>query len=238
MTKLAYLASGAVALVLATSAIAADLPYRRQAPIDGYAAPPVFTNFTWTGAYVGGNLGWRAATFSPVINSLEIAGKTRHSLYAGGHVGYNFQVAPNVVVGAEADMGYGGGEAKGPAVGAGLGILSSRASLGWTGSVRGRLGYTQDNWMIYGTGGLAFADLEVQAALSTPGSVWTATNNKWAAGYTVGAGLEYMITPNITVRGEYLYADYGRNTVAVPTGGQASVEVDSHTARAGVSYKF
>ena len=237
MTKFSYLATSAMALVLAGSALAADLPYRRQAPVS-YGAPPVFTSFTWTGAYVGGNLGWRAANFDPVINSLEINGKTRHSLTGGGHVGYNYQVHPNVVVGLEADMQYGSGEAKGPSVATPAGLLSSRASIGWAGSVRGRLGYTQDNWMIYGTGGLAFADLEVQAALSTPSSVWTSKNDKWAAGYTVGAGVEYMLTPNVTVRGEYLYSDYGRHTVTIPTGSQASVEVDSHSARAGVSYKF
>ena len=237
MTKLSYLATSAMALVLAGSAFAADLPYRRQAPVQ-YGAPPVFTNFTWTGAYVGGNLGWRGVNFDPVINSLELNGKTRHSLTGGGHVGYNYQVHPNVVVGVEADLGYGSNEAKAPTVVVGPGTLSSRASVGWAGTVRGRLGYTQDSWMIYGTGGLAFADLETQAAISVPGNVFTSKNDKWAAGYAVGAGVEYMLTPNVTVRGEYLYSDYGRHTVAVPLGGQASVEVDSHTARAGVSYKF
>lgn len=238
MTKFAYFASSAAALVLASSAIAADLPYRRGAPPADYAAPPVFTTFAWTGFYVGANLGWRGTNFDPVINSVEATGKTSNSVAAGGHLGYNYQVSPNIVLGAEADLGYAEGNATSPSVVAGTGILSSRASLGGAGSVRGRLGYTQDNWMIYGTGGLAFADISLQASLATPISVWTATNDKWTAGYTVGAGLEYMVTPNITLRGEYLYADYGRQSVSIPAGGIASVNVDTHTARAGVSYKF
>lgn len=236
MTKFAYLASGAAALVFATSALAADLPYRRQAPVDSLA--PVFTTFTWTGGYVGANLGWRATNFDPVMNSLEISGRTRNSIAAGGHIGYNLQVAPNVVVGVEGDMGYGQASTKGPTVVAGPGLLSSRSSLDWAGSVRGRLGYAQDQWMVYGTGGLAFADLKVQGTLNSPGATWTTTNDKWAVGYTVGAGVEYMATQNIVLRAEYLYADYGRNTVAIPNGGHASVEVDTHTVRAGASYKF
>lgn len=238
MTKFAYLASAAAALVLATSAIAADLPYRRQAPIDSYAPAPVFTTFTWTGGYVGANLGWRAANFDPVVNSVEIEGKTRHSIAVGGHAGYNYQIHPNVVLGAEVDLAYGSSKAKGPTVFAGPGLLSSSASLDWAGSLRGRLGYTQGSWMVYGTGGLAFADLETQATLSTPGGVFASKNDKWAAGYAIGAGLEYMLTPNVVLRGEYLYSDYGRHTVSVPLGGQSSVEIDSHTARGGVSYKF
>jgi outer membrane immunogenic protein len=237
MTKLALLASSAAALVLASAAAsAADLPYRRQAPVDSYA--PVFTTFTWTGGYVGANVGWRAANFDPVVNAVEIEGKSRHSIAIGGHAGYNYQIHPNWVLGGEVDFAYANSKANGPAVFAGPGLLSSSAKLDWSGSLRGRLGYTQGNWMVYGTGGLAFADLEVQAALTTPGSLYTSKNDKWAAGYAVGAGVEYMLTPNIVLRGEYLYSDYGRHTVAIPLGGQSSVEVDSHTARGGVSYKF
>lgn len=236
MNKFAYLASSAVALVMATSAIAADLPYRRQAP--AYSAPPVFTNFGWQGLYIGGNLGWRAANFDPVVNNLEIEGKTRHSAAIGGHVGYNFQVSPNIVLGVEADMGYGKNKAAGPTVAVGPGLLSSGASIAWAGSVRGRLGYTQDNWMLYGTGGFAFADLEATTSYSTLGTIYTSKNDKWAGGYAVGGGVEYMVMPNITVRGEYLYSDYGRQTVSAPIGGQSSIDVTTHTARAGVSYKF
>jgi outer membrane immunogenic protein len=236
MTKFAYLATSAFALALATSAVAADLPYRRQAPIDAVA--PVFTTYTWTGGYIGVNAGWRAANFDPVVNSVEITGKTRHSVTVGGYAGYNYQIHPNVVVGAEFDMGYGVGKAKGPSVLTGAGVLSSSAEIGWAGSVRGRLGYTQGNWMVYGTGGLAFADLDMKASISTPFVAYTNQNDKWAAGYVVGAGVEYMLTPNITVRGEYLYSDYGRQTLAVPLGGQVSTSVDSHTARGGVAYKF
>lgn len=238
MTKIAYLATSAAALVMATSAMAADLPYRRAAPAPMEAYPPAFTTSSWTGGYVGGSIGWRSTSFDPVMNSMEIAGKSRNTATFGGFAGYNFQVSPNIVLGVEGDMNYGKTNAHGPAVVSGPGMLSSRYSLDWAGSARGRIGYTQDSWMIYGTGGLAFADLKMQGTYTTPGAFWTTTDSKWAAGYAVGAGLEYMLTQNLTLRGEYLYSDFGRHSVSIPNGGQASVEVDSHTARAGVAYKF
>ncbi|TDR89260.1 outer membrane protein [Enterovirga rhinocerotis] len=273
MTKLAFLA-GASALVLSTAAFAADLPYRSQAPAYD-APPPVFTTVGWNGFYAGGTFGWRAANFDPVVNSFESEGKTRHSLAGAVHAGYNFQVSPSIVLGVEGDIGYGRNRASGPgAVGASsfttpdtpqpgrdtittVGSQSgSKAEIGWAGSVRGRIGYAFDRVMIYATGGLAFANLNLQGTSSTTvtqqvvagqnviststafGPSYMTRSDKWTAGYTVGAGIEFAMTENILLRAEYLYADYGRHTVTVPSGATMAVDVDTHTARAGVSYKF
>src|SRR5215471_17813955 len=61
-------------------------------------------------------------------------------------------------------------------------------------TARGRIGYAVDRWMIYATGGAAFTDL-------------VGSN----VGGTVGAGLEYAITPSVSVKGEYLFAGFSHH---------------------------
>ena len=83
--------------------------------------------------------------------------------------------------------------------------------------------------------GLAIADQELSNAAGS--------DSKTALGYTVGAGAEYAITKNITVRGEYRFTEYAKiknHITAIPTfvGFSGTQAPNFHTVRAGVSYKF
>ena len=106
---------------------------------------------------------------------------------------------------------------------------AGNANLNWTSSIRGRAGVAFDRFLAYGTGGVAFADVDV-----TSGAYKESNTH---VGWTVGAGLEGMITPNVTARLEYMYADYGSQDYTFgPT--TTDIDVTSNVVRAGVSYKF
>ena len=99
----------------------------------------------------------------------------------------------------------------------------------WAGTARLRAGYAIDRLLIYGTGGLAWANYKLY---DNNGAV-EVTKNTTRAGWTLGAGAEYAIAQNISVKGEYLYADYGRVNV-----GDSRQSLTDHLVRVGVNYKF
>jgi outer membrane immunogenic protein len=253
-----FLIAGAATL-MASTAIAADLPSRTRAP----APMPMAPMFTWTGFYVGVNAGgvWSeaksrqignpalvnafVATNAPLTTTNTINGFT-----GGGQIGYNQQVG-NIVVGLETDLNWVGASKRNTFIGtgalAGLGV-TSRDKVEYIGTLRGRLGYAADRFLIYVTGGLAYGNPNSSAALVLGPNFWTGSTGSGArAGWTVGGGIEYALTNNWTIKGEYLYYDLGRKTLTtVPNAaalatGLNSVERISNTgslARVGVNYKF
>ncbi len=82
--------------------------------------------------------------------------------------------------------------------------------------------------MVYGTGGVAFNNMELKAE--------GATNNQVATGWTIGGGVEGAITQNITARAEYLYSSFDGQNFEVGT--PASSDLTTGVLRAGVGYKF
>jgi outer membrane immunogenic protein len=195
----------AAALFVAAPAYAGDLP-RYQ------SNPQVYRNvFNWTGFYVGGHAGWSWGD----ANGGDIDG------YAiGAQLGYNYQFASGMVLGAETDLTFSGMD--GAAAG---GIFTAD----YIGTLRGRLGYAFDRILLYGTAGLAYAggDLRVGAF----------SNDQSHYGYAIGFGIEGMITSNVSVRLEYLYTDFGTRTYQA-VGGARGVGFDSSQLRLGVNYRF
>ena len=189
MKKIAY--SLAALALTAGSALAADLPSRKAAPILPPPPPPPM----WTGFYVGLNAGgtWSGSNaitttaspafpFAPLGNvvpytfaSAALAstniGAGTGGFIGGGQIGYNWQFYNNFVVGVEADIqGLAGGSASGTAGGvlapvAGESIVSSTTasrSLDYFGTVRGRLGWLfSPTLLLYGTGGFAYGGVSV-----------------------------------------------------------------------------
>lgn len=201
-----------LALVFGTvagAATAADLPRRT----DPYApAAPVYApQRNWTGAYVGAHLG----------GGFGKGGSVSTSGFVGGvQAGYNAQF-DKFVVGGEADITASGVENK---------TWNEKVKNTWLASGRVRAGYLVDpNILVYGTGGLAGGSVTVQ---NVKGKV-----SDRNAGFVLGAGGEYMMSPNVTLRGEYLYYDIGK--VDVP-GTAGALKIDNHVnvLRAGVNYKF
>lgn len=209
---------GSVALVaVAGVGNAADLA--RRAPVATPIETPV-SAYNWTGLYAGAHLG---GDF--VRNSVKGAGDADSSTVFGGlTAGYNYQTGP-WVFGAEGDIGY--GKATKTKTISGVGTLKSEKD--WGGTARLRAGYAIDNLLVYGTGGLAVGSFH--SKLNTTTSSTSKDSTK--AGWTLGGGLEYAVAKNISVKGEYLYADYGRENV-----GGVRQNLSEHLARVGVNYKF
>jgi len=194
---------GLVAL-LGTPAAAADLSY--PPPAAAYAPAPVFT---WTGFYIGANAGYG---FGEADFSGDIDG------FIGGlQAGYNWQGAGSpLVLGVETDIQY-------------ADVSSSVFSLDYFGTVRARVGYAFDQFLVYGTGGFAYGAGSYE--------LLGLSNDRNHFGWTIGAGAEYALGNNWSVKGEYLYLDMGEETYATFTGPR-DVGLTSNIVRAGVNYRF
>jgi outer membrane immunogenic protein len=239
------LLAGSALGALATSAFAADM-----APLP---IPPPLPS--WTGFYVGGNVGWAGSTdavtnlgtdsgiggFGTALLAGGIPGivnLNETGVIGGGQVGYNWQVAPTWVVGVEAD--FQGTNAKGSNAFAFLGAApilpittTYTRELDWLGTLRARVGYLWfPGLMFYGTGGLAYGENKLGAAAAC--SAWTPScsseagtahqSSNTSAGFAVGAGAEWRFAPAWTLRGEYLYVEFGRfsNTISYTYGSNTS----------------
>ncbi len=192
----------AVALLGTTAlASAADLPARTApAYAPAYAAPL----FTWTGFYVGVNAGYGGDKYEyPFSSPLGggVVGKAQlnsSGFVGGGQAGYNYQFMGNWVAGLEADIQYANVDGKLQLNAPTFGSASIGSELQYLGTVRGRLGYAiLDKALIYATGGFAYG--QVKSSIEAGGlglGSFTASRSKTSTGWTVGAGIEYALTPN------------------------------------------
>jgi outer membrane immunogenic protein len=98
------------------------------------------------------------------------------------------------------------------------------------GTVRGRVGVTFDQVLLYGTGGFAWADERFNATVLGV----SFTENTTRTGWTAGGGVEVMFAPHWSVKAEYLYRSFSSETVfGVDTG-----TLNIHTGQVGVNYHF
>ena len=219
--KRLFLALVSVAALTGTAA-AADLS--RPAPAPYYKAPVVAPVFSWTGFYIGLNGGGgfgRSAWDS--TGSFNTSGGL-----VGGTIGYNYQIG-QAVVGLEGDVDW----ANINGTTNNLCGLGCKTKDSWLSTVRGRLGYAADRFMPYITGGAAFGDIKA----STPGFAGASTTN---AGWTLGAGLEFAVAQNWSLKAEYLYVDLGKFNCGITCGAAVTDNVSFRTnlIRAGVNYHF
>ena len=236
---------GLVALAMAGAASAADLPRRTEVPV--IQPVPIFT---WTGFYVGATAGYvfgnGNSRFSGVLPAgfvpLGNANSRDDGFIVGGTIGYNYQFTPNFVAGIEADLSYTDIKKS-----ASNGFITLSREMNYLGTVRGRLGYTFDRFMVYGTGGLAYANVKSQTNIAGLGSLYTGSKDDTRTGWTVGGGVEYAITNNISAKVEYLYYDLGRESygatyvsgpVLAGFVGNTRTETRGNIVRGGVNYRF
>ena len=224
---------GLVLGLLSTAAVAADLgPSRRGSIKDEpvYARP-----FSWTGLYVGAQIGYAWGTVDaksgPIAGFNQTYSYDADGFLGGGHIGYNWQ-RDRVVFGIQADI-----EASDISE-TGIGSLGFRhqTDVDWLGSVRGRLGIAMDRTLFYATAGWAFGNVEVTKATTlAPFASYDDVRHGW----TVGAGIEQAFSDRITGRIEYGYTDLGEgNFRSVSVNSIDESELTFHALRAGLSVKF
>jgi len=185
------------AIVGVGAACAADLPARTYSKAPVMVASPVIS---WTGFYVGGELGgewgrtnWTTTSTSDFPGTIVDASSPRNynptGFRAGGYAGYNWQIT-NWVVGLEGSAAWANNTAT--AVGIpgcaincagspGPGIDVSSVKLSWDASARVRVGYLiAPTALFYGTGGVAWQNVQTSATcqhtLSDPACTTAAGN--------------------------------------------------------------
>jgi outer membrane immunogenic protein len=207
----------------------------------------------------------QAATFSTPANR-------NGGFIAGGQFGYNYQTTASTVVGLEADLQATGANhtftftSVTPAAGfPGFPVNQSatlNTRLDFLGTIRARGGWLWDpSFLTYVTGGLAYGEIELNSTITqnVPGlapefTPYTAVGNSKVVrfGGTIGAGLEWMVVPNWSVKAEYLYVGLGTPTVNSSlvnvshfgNGNLSSVNVvtsarfNDNIVRGGVNYHF
>ena len=235
--------------VLAFSSIAvlaADLPRKAATYV-----PVQRAFYDWTGFYIGANLGggWASADSDFSVAGVTFASATNNmtGLLGGGQIGYNWQTGP-AVFGVEADFQFTGQRGTltappCPAATCGVALTASMTQkLPWFGTVRGRIGYAADSWLIYGTGGYAYGRVDTDAS-ATAGPVGIGVSqSETRSGWTLGAGIEVGFSRNWTGRLEYLYIDFGGKDQALAFAGVPVVtmhsKVQENVVRGAVNYRF
>ncbi|RDV01111.1 outer membrane protein [Undibacter mobilis] len=210
-----HLFTAALAVIgLTGAASAADMPARNYTK-----APPMVAGYNWTGLYAGlnGGYGWVDTGGNP------------GGFVGGGQIGYNWQAYGSpLVLGLEADIQ--GADIDETVTGGGI---STTTRINAFGTVRGRIGYAWDRFMVYGTGGFAYTRTE----LSATNGVASVSDKSWSSGYTLGGGLEWGAWDRWTVKAEYLFihsGDVNLNLAGVPVSGN----YDFSVVRAGLNYRF
>ncbi len=227
----------------------------------------------WTGTFTGG---YFCSVSTPPASSANAAavsaagtGPASSSAFVGGgQAGYNWQ-ANNIVYGIEADIGsfslkasrQGGGVYPTNSMFVFLTgknfTVGSSISTDWLFTARGRLGWTVDNWLLFATGGLAVTNLQSTLNFSdnnaagfpiVPGASGFGSNAQTKVGLALGAGAQYALNKNWSLKAEYLYVSFNSiDTTALVTHQgfhgytnmlDTTQDLKAHMARVGVNYRF
>jgi outer membrane immunogenic protein len=241
-TMLAFAAIGARPLQ------AADLPAR------SYKAPPMMAPVaaSWSGCtlgVVGGGV-WGSSRHVavnspnpldaglPITNSFGLSGGA-----IGGTTGCNIQF-DSWVFGIENDISWTNARGSAPDVPPFSRFAVSQTNEKWLDTLRGRVGFAWDRALLYGTGGAAFAGTSATIC-STVATGLCASNSQTRTGWVAGAGIEYAMWENVSLKFEYLHADFGNGRyfstplvfgpVNIVT---RDVRLTDDIVRAGVNWRF
>ena len=196
-----------VALGATVPALAADLPARTYTKAPAYVAPI----YNWTGFYIGANIGG-AFSSNNSFGGLTTGNNGNGRFLGGLQGGYDYQFAPNWVLGVEGQYSWLANNNGGIAFPGNFVYTNNQRALG---AVTGRVGYTWGPALLYVKGGYAYSDNDESVTLAGA-PVAAAFSGDHRNGYTVGAGLEYMFAQNWSAKIEYQYYDFGRSAFIAP----------------------
>lgn len=238
MMKTVFLASVA-SVVMIGAAQAADVE-----------APAVYD---WTGPYIGlqGGYGWGDNDVTAKANATEALaalvdsnpvtvnqgkGSIGVDGFIGGlHAGYNWQ-SDSLVLGLEGDIEYADMDGSTRVLEDGDRAGKIKEQFDWLGSLRLRAGFAADRALFYATGGLAVGGVEL-SLYDNDGKFADNDDTKW--GWTLGGGVEYAFTDELSARIEYRYTDLGSISAGdADEGGRGKADVDFHAVRAGLTWHF
>lgn len=263
--KKILLGIAAIAALVATPALAADLALKAPPP----PPPP-----SWTGFYIGldGGAGFNTQTgnninINPagVVSGTGAGGPIADVIsplggFFGGQAGYNWQNGV-VVYGIESDLQWSHIQQANtvnapccePTLTTGADLFSANANLDWFGTTRARLGIlASPRLLLYATGGGAYGGATLTGnwfAPATPGFGYPSSASATKGGGVVGAGFEYAFTGKLSLKAEALYYDMGTltssftcpaaaTTCSAGYTAQGAFRIEGVLARFGLNYHF
>ena len=233
--QLIALAAG-ILLAGSTYAQAADLApdiYKTS------VAPPV--PYTWTGIYIGANGGYGFGQSTPGSlygDSFSAFNYNANGWLGGLTAGAQIQNG-HTVLGLEADIDW--GNITGSSTGAlnyngfPIGTATLASTLSSISTMRARVGYAYNNFLLFVTGGLAVTNETSTLTRSIGFTCGTGASNsppctspaQLHLGLAAGAGLEYGITQNLSAKGEWIWVGAG-----------AGNTLKENMLRAGINWRF
>jgi outer membrane immunogenic protein len=203
------------ALLIGASAWAADMP--RKAPAAPPAAAPAAPAVSWTGCYLGGNVGagsaskdWTNATSSELAGEpFELGEADFRGFIGGGQIGCDYQLTGTWLTVGLQGM-FDGANLRGDVETEDT-VFDLTTDVRWFGTVTGRVGFTvQPTWLLYVKGGAAWVrDQHLIVAQGVPFDRADLTRSGW----TVGAGAEWMFLPNWSFFLEYDFLGFRTKTI-------------------------
>jgi opacity protein-like surface antigen len=224
-------------------------------PAFANAAPPLVTKtspiawteaassvVSWTGIYLGLNAGftfggsdWTDSTTGGSTGNFSTSG-----FVFGGTVGANYQVG-SLVFGVEADGDWADASGFGTFTASALCAGGCLTQNTWLSTVRARVGYALDRFLVYGTGGAAFGNVRANFS-NDPVSSTT------EAGWTAGAGVEAALARNWSAKAEYLFVKLADGSCTTdcaiadasgtPVIPSVAVKFSESIVRGGINYRF
>jgi outer membrane immunogenic protein len=245
------LLSAIATVALSATAFAADLPVRNFK-----AAPLLEPAYNWSGFYIGVNGGGGVAASDHLDPDCWTCADTKFqrgfgTIGLGG--GYNYQFG-HTVIGVEGDFNWANvDQTKLFALDDGSDAGTTQFRMREFATLRARGGLALDRTFLYATAGLAFAHVQnttLIGAAAVPVNIFAiASEDKWKTGLAAGGGVEFAVTGNWTVKGEYLYMMFpdseasllrlnGDNTCSFGRNCRMNYTESVQTARIGLNYKF
>jgi outer membrane immunogenic protein len=229
---------------LAGSAAAADLGVRPSVPYQPPPPPPVFS---WTGCYVGANVGggWASKSSNDVAGAVtgvvgaDLGSHTASGVIGGGQVGCDYQSGA-WVVGVQGMFDGSGmqGSNTDPS-----GVVNLNSQIRWFATTTARVGYVAaPTVLVYAKGGGAWVRDDYNLTGFTTGTtIATASTNP--SGWTVGGGVEWVVAGNWTAFAEYNYFDFGTPGVSfTPNAGATAfpinIKQNINSFLVGINYRF
>jgi opacity protein-like surface antigen len=197
-----------------------------------YAPPVLPPSYEWTNCYGGLNAG---GMWSPGMDFNR--GMDAFAFTGGGQVGCNWRAWNSFVWGGEADLQYTGLDGSRDEYATNASAHQDFRSR-WLATFRGRAGWlVAPNMYLYGTGGLALVNNTSVSSVTFNGTINNLSDSTTHAGWTVGAGLEWMFTPRWSAKVEYLYVDIGHATNPLPIFNK-DISLTENIFRVGINYHF
>ena len=237
-------------LGLTSAAVAADMPVKAQ------VIPQALYN--WTGFYAGVQAGYGGGMKDWGGINFPASGA-----FGGGQIGFNRQVG-SLVFGLEAEAfsGMKGSQSENISIPFSVSNFTATiaSKIDAVESAALRLGVAVDRWLVYGKGGLAWAqERHSQQQISTiTGIAGAQTANisgyEQRRGWMAGVGAEYAFLGNWSVKAEYEYLDFTNHNGVIESGTLTSfagvttpistqppgVKIIErlHVAKVGLNYNF